>query len=182
VIQNALTRIDLTPSAGATALGYSRQFIAIGTYSDGTTQVITTSVTWTTDDAAVAIVSNADGSRGLLSTVGIGPVNVSATVQGVTGSTSHSVTPAVLVVLSLSPGSLSLGVAGSAPLTATGFFSDGSTQDLTTTVTWTSSAPGVAQVSNAGGSEGLVTGIAAGSASVSAAQGAVNASVTVTVN
>ena len=30
--------IDLTPATGGTALGYSRQFIAIGTYSDGTTK------------------------------------------------------------------------------------------------------------------------------------------------
>ena len=182
VIQNALTRIDLTPAAGGTALGYSRQFIATGTYNDGTTQILTTSVTWTTDDAAVAIVSNADGSRGLLSTVGLGTVSVSATAQGVTGSTTHAVTPAVLVWLSLSPGALSVGIAGSAPLVATGFFSDGSTQDLTTTVTWASSAPGVAQVSNAGGSEGLVTGIAAGAGVIWAAQGAVSSSVNVTVN
>ncbi|MDP1827233.1 MAG: Ig-like domain-containing protein [Archangium sp.] len=182
VFQNALTHIDLTPAAGGTALGYSRQFIAIGSYSDGTTQALTHLVTWTSDDAAVAIVSNADGSRGLFSTVGLGNVTVSATYQGITGTAPHAVTPAVLVMLNLTPSSLALGVAGTAQLTATGFFSDGTTQNLTSTVTWTSSAPATVQVSNAPGSEGLVTGIAVGSASISAAQGAVSASLTASVN
>ncbi|MDP3157348.1 MAG: Ig-like domain-containing protein [Archangium sp.] len=182
VIQNALTSIALTPASGGTALGYSRQFIAIGTYNDGTTQVITGLATWTTDDASVAIVSNADGSRGLLSTVGTGNVTVSATYQGVTGAASHAVTPAVLVAMSLSSSSVTINVAGSTQLTATGYFSDGSSQDLTSTATWSSSAPGVAQVSNASGSEGLVTGIAAGSAQISATQGSVSADANVTVN
>ncbi len=182
VIQNALSSIDLTPASGGTALGYSRQFIAIGTYNDGTTQVLTGLVTWTTDDAAVAIVSNADGSRGLLSTVGTGNVTVSAVYQGVTGSAPHAVTPAVLLAMSLSSSSSTIAVAGSTPFTATGFFSDGSSQDLTTTTTWSSTAQSVAQVSNASGSEGLVTGIAAGSAQISAAQGSVSASASVTVN
>ncbi len=182
VIQNALSSIDLTPASGGTALGYSRQFIAIGTYNDGTTQVLTDVVTWTTDDAAVAIVSNADGSRGLLSTVGMGNVTVSATYQGITGTAAHAVTPAVLVAMSLSSSSVTLSVAGSTQLTATGFFSDGSSQDLSTTVTWSSTAQSVAQVSNASGSEGLITGIAAGSAQVSASQGSVSASASVTVN
>lgn len=182
VIQNALSSIALTPPSGGTALGYSRQFIAIGTYNDGTTQVLTGLATWMTDDSTVAIVSNADGSRGLLSTVGVGNLTVSATHQGITGSAAHAVTPAVLVALGLSSSSLTLSVAGSSQLIATGSFSDGSAQDLTTSVTWSSTDSAVAQVSNAGGSEGLVTGIAAGSAQVFAAQGSVSASASVTVN
>ncbi len=182
VIQNALTRIDLTPSSGGTALGYSRQFIAIGTYSDGTTQVLTNVVTWTTDDSSVAIVSNADGSRGLLSTVGTGNVMVSATHQGVTATAPHAVTPARLIAITLSPSSVSLAVGATAQLTATGSFSDGTTQDLSRSVTWSSSAQTIAQVSNAAGSEGLVSAIATGTAAISAAQGTVSASLNVTVN
>jgi trimeric autotransporter adhesin len=67
------------------------------------------------------------------------------------------------------------------PLSAVGSYSDGSTQDLTATVTWSSLAPGTAQVSNATGSAGLVTGVAAGIATVRAQSGAMIRSVTVTV-
>ena len=182
VIQNALTSIELTPGSGGTALGYSRQFIAIGTYNDGTTQVLTGLVTWTTTDSAVAIVSNADGSRGLFSTVGTGSVTVSATHQGVTGSAIHAVTPARLLFLSISPAPSSLSVGGTAQLTASGSFSDGSTQDLTATVTWSSGSQSIAQVSNASGSGGLVSGISSGTASISASQGSITTSLNVTVN
>lgn len=182
VIQTTLTRIDLTPTTGATALGYTRQFIATGTYSDGTTQLITDVATWTSSDDSVALVSNASGTRGLLSTVSVGSVTVSATWNGVTGSTSHAVTPAVLVFLTIDQPSLTLSVGSSGPLTCTGIFSDGSTQPLTTAVTWTSSDLAVAQVSNASGSEGQVSAIASGSAIVTATQGSVSASLSVTVN
>jgi hypothetical protein len=96
---------------------------------------------------------------------------------------THTVTPAVLVALALTPSSpLTLATAGTAQLTAIGFFSDGSTQDLTSTVSWVSAATGVVQVSNAVGSEGLATGIAAGNASISASLSGVTSSLNVVVN
>ncbi len=182
VIQTTLTRIDLTPTSSGTALGYTRQFIATGTYSDGTTQLLTDVATWISSDDSVALVSNASGSRGLLSTVSVGSITVSATWNGVTGSTSHAVTPAVLVFLTIDQPGLTLSVGASGPLTCTGIFSDGSTQPLTTAVTWTSSNTTVAQVSNASGSEGTVSALTSGSATVNATQGAVSASLSVTVN
>jgi hypothetical protein len=181
VTQAALASIDLTPAGGSTALGFSRQFIAIATYTDGTTQVVTTQVTWASSDTSKAFISNAAGQHGLMSTVAAGTVTISATYAGVTGSTTHTINPAVLTGLSVSPSSFSVAVAGTRQLTATGFFSDGSSQDLTGTVTWTSSASGVVQVSNAGGSHGLATGIASGSASVTATSGAQSASASATV-
>ncbi|MFT3706258.1 MAG: Ig-like domain-containing protein [Archangium sp.] len=181
VIQSTLTRIDVTPANASTALGYTRQFIATGTYSDGTTQVISDTVTWASSDESVALISNASGSRGLLSTVASGSTVVTATFGSVSGSTPHAVSPAALVFISLSPGSVSVANGNSAQLTATGFFSDGSSQDLTTTITWSSADPLIAQVSNASGSEGRVTGISAGNTSISATQGTVSASLSVTV-
>src|SRR5262249_20493069 len=52
-------------------------------------------------------------------------------------------------------------------LTATGTFSDGSTNDISNAVTWTSSAPLVAGVSNDAGSQGDVTALTNGSALIS---------------
>jgi uncharacterized protein YjdB len=181
VTQAALASIDLTPSGGSTALGYSRQFIAIGTYTDGTTQVLTTQVTWASSDTSRAFISNGASTKGLLSPVTAGTVTITASWSGVIGSTAHTVTPAALVGLSLTPSSFSVGAAATRQLTATGSFSDGSSQDLTASVTWSSSGPGVAQVSNAAGSNGLVTGIATGSAIITATSGSHFATTTVTV-
>src|SRR5439155_4793314 len=61
--------------------------------------------------------------------------------------------------------------------TAIGTFSDGSTANLTATATWQSSNAGVASVN----SSGLATGIAAGTATITASQGAKSGSATLTV-
>lgn len=181
VTQATLISIDLAPAFASTPLGFTRQFIAFGTYSNGATQILTQQVTWSSSDPTKAIISNAAGSQGLLSTVGVGAVTVTASYQGVTGTTPHTVSAAVLVGLVATPPTATIAPGADVQLTATGVFSDGSQQPLTDAVTWTSSAPAVAQVSNAAGSEGLVTGIAAGGAVITAAQGAVSATAAVTV-
>jgi uncharacterized protein YjdB len=62
-------------------------------------------------------------------------------------------------------------------LTATGVFSDGSTQDLKSTVSWTSSAVAIATVEPSG----LVKGQAVGTATITATQGTLLGTTTVTV-
>src|SRR5205823_13860267 len=52
-------------------------------------------------------------------------------------------------------------------------YTDLSTQDLTTTATWSSSNPTVASISNASGSEGLATGANTGASNITATSGAV---------
>jgi uncharacterized protein YjdB len=47
---------------------------------------VTNVVTWLSSDATIASVSNANGSRGLLSAVGVGNANVIATFQAVTSA------------------------------------------------------------------------------------------------
>lgn len=181
VTQAALAFIELNPASGATPLGYTRQFIAIGHYTDNTTQVLTSQAVWSSSDTTKALISNASSSRGLLSTVDVGTVTIEATYGGVTGSTTHTVSAATLVSLTLSPSPLTVAQAASVAMTALGSYSDGSTQDLTATVTWTSLAPSVAQVSNASGSKGLVTGVTQGNATVRAQSGSVSQTASVTV-
>jgi hypothetical protein len=53
-------------------------------------------------------------------------------------------------------------------LTATGVFSDKSTEDLTDQVNWTSGNNGIAEVSNIAPDQGLVTGLGPGSTSITA--------------
>ncbi len=62
--------------------------------------------------------------------------------------------------------------------TATGSFDDGSTQDITSTVTWSSSDSAVATIST----DGLVTGVADGNTQITATSGAISGSTTLTVS
>src|SRR5262249_51341361 len=77
--------------------------------------------------------------------------------------------PPVLESIVVTPASTSVEQGASEPLAAMGTFSDGSTQDLAGEVTWSSSAPSVAVVSAAG----VASGLAPGTASISARIGTV---------
>ena len=176
-----LVSIDVTPASPSVAKGLTRQFIATGVYTDNTTQDLSTAVTWASSDGAVATVSNAVGSNGLVSTSAVGSTTVSATSGSVSGSTSLTVTAATLVSIEVTPASPSIANGLTRQFTATGVYTDNSTQDLTTQVTWSSSDTGVATVSNAVGSNGLATTTTVGSSTVSATSGSVSGSTTLTV-
>ena len=77
----ALVSIAINPQSAAIALGTTQQFTATGTYTDGTTQDVTSVVTWSSSDATIAIISNAVGSYGLATSAGQGVATISATSQ-----------------------------------------------------------------------------------------------------
>jgi hypothetical protein len=83
------------------------------------------------------------------------------------GSSSDAVhrrrTRVVLQSISVAPASSLLNVGDTVQLTATGSFSNGTTQDITQTATWTASDANVASVS-----AGLVTTLAAGNVTITA--------------
>jgi hypothetical protein len=176
-----LVSIEVTPAAANLANGLTQQFSATGIYADNSTQDLTTQVTWASSDSAVATVSNAAGSKGLATTAGVGSATVSATIGDVTGSTALTITPAELVSIEVTPAVTSVANGLTQQFTATGVFSDSSTQDLTSQVTWASSNDAVATVSNAAGSNGLATTIGVGSTTVSATSGDVTGDTTLTV-
>ena len=55
----ALTSITLSPNGVSLGLNGTQQFVATGTFADGSTQTITNSVTWTSNTPAVVGVNNA---------------------------------------------------------------------------------------------------------------------------
>jgi uncharacterized protein YjdB len=85
---------------------------------------------------------------------------------------------ASLTGLAITPDAVSIATAATVSLHATGVLSDGTTKDLTSSVTWSSSDSNVASVSPAG----VATGVATGTVTVTAHSGAFAGSATVTVN
>lgn len=177
-----LASIDVTPSHPSAALGTTQAFVATGTYTDSSTQDLTSAVTWSTSDPAVATVSNAEDSRGLATTVAVGSTTIAATLGGTSGSTTLTVSAADLVVIAVSPDVAELAQGTSQAFSALGLFSDGTKQDLTEQVTWSSSDDSIATVSGANGSHGLVVGVGVGSVTISAAFAGVVGSATVEVS
>jgi 6-phosphogluconolactonase (cycloisomerase 2 family) len=175
-----LVSISVTPAALAIAKGTQQQFTATGTYTDNSTQDLTTAVTWNTTGSA-ATISNAGGSQGLATGADVGQSILSATLGSVAGSSTLTVTAATLVSIGVTPATPSISNGTQQLFTATGTYTDHSTQDLTTSVTWSSSNTAIASVDNSAGSKGLASAVAAGSTTISAALGTVNGSTTLTV-
>jgi 6-phosphogluconolactonase (cycloisomerase 2 family) len=177
-----LVSIAVIPATPSIADGTTQQFAATGAYTDGSTQPLTLAATWRSSDATVATISNAPGTNGLASSVGPGSATITATVGSIAGSTLLTITPATLVSIAVTPAVPSITNRSTQQFTATGSYTDGSTQNLTATVTWGSSAPSIAVISNAADSNGVATGAASGSTSISAVLGSISSpAVTLTV-
>jgi plastocyanin len=84
--------IMVMPANPSIAPGTTEQFMAMGTLSDGTTQDLTSQVTWASTNAAVATVSNAAGSQGLATARASGNTTISASLGGIVGSSVLTVT------------------------------------------------------------------------------------------
>ncbi len=177
----ALVSIGVTPANPSIADGLTRQFMATGIYTDNSTQDLTASVAWTSSDPTVASVSNASVSHGLATGVSPGSVMISAASGSVSGSMSLTVTPAVLVSIALIPATPSIANGTQQQFTASGTYTDASTHDVTTAVTWSSSDVTVASISNAAGSSGLATSLSQGSITISAALGTITGATSLTV-
>ena len=159
-----LRKLQVIPALASVPAGATQQFHATGTYTDGSTADLTSSVTWSSSDPSLATVD----ANGLATGVGVGTATVSATSGAVRGSAFMQVTPAVLGSLAVDPVLASVPAGATQQFRATGTYTDGSTADLTSSVTWSSSDPGLATVD----ANGLATGVGVGTATISAGSGA----------
>jgi uncharacterized protein YjdB len=141
-----MTSLVIITQTSSIALGQTTQLKAMGMYSDGSSKDLTQSAVWTTANPEVASVD----SSGLVASVAVGSVSVTAANGGHHGSLVLTVSKAALVSLTVSPSGSSVALGNTIQLAATGTYSDKSTQDLTGGVNWASSQPGVAVVSSSG--------------------------------
>jgi len=172
-----ISSIEVTPDNPSIAKGATQQFTATGTFSDGTTQDITTSVTWGSMNPSVATISNDDGLFGLTTAVAVGTSSITASFRGCTDSTILTVTPAVLLSILVSPASPSIETGTTRQFIAIGTYSDNTMADITASVTWGSSNTSVAGIS----SNGLATSVSAGSTTIQAVLGNVSMNTTLIV-
>ena len=141
-----LSSIAVTPANPTIQTGATRQFTATGTYSDLSTQNITSQVTWASSSTAVATIRGS----GLATGMSAGITTISATLSGKTGSTTLTVQAAPAPTLSsiaVTPANPTIQTGATQQFTATGTYSDLSTQNITSQVTWASSSTTVATIS-----------------------------------
>lgn len=163
-----LESIQITPSGPSVPLGENQQFSATGHYHDGSSKGITASVVWASSNTTVVTMSGG----GFATSRSTGSSTISATLSGVTGHGTLTVTNAILVSIAITPANSNLLLGTLQQFTAIGTFSDQSTHDITSSVTWVSSNDHVASISGSG----LTTALALGSLTISATSGTISAS------
>jgi hypothetical protein len=187
IVRPRVATIDLTPSpAVVMQRGTTRQFQAFATYTNGTRKDVTAQVLWSSTNEAAATVENAaPDKKGLVTAVAPGDATILATdaesnVQGrstvfVTG------TAAQLAAIMVTPNPATFAVGQTQPFKAVGVFSDGTSRDVTSEVTWTSSRADVATIDAKGEAKGVAVGettiTATGTVSSTAVKGSAAASV-----
>lgn len=176
-----LVSIAVTPANPSTPLGETNQFTATGTYTDATTQDLSSVVTWSSSDTTNATISNASGSKGLATTIDPGTSTISAAYNSLTGSTTFTVSPASLVSIAVTSSASTVAKGLTQQFTATGTYTDASILDITSSVTWSSSSVPTASISNAGGSEGLATAADVGTTTITATSNAISGDATFNV-
>ncbi len=171
----ALVSIAVSPLNPSIPKGQTQQFTATGTYTDNSTQPLTTQVTWVSATQATATIS----ATGLATGVGTGTSSITAALSGVTSpGVTLTVTAATLVSIAVTPASPSIAKGQTQQFTATGTYTDNSTQPLTTHVTWGSGTQATATIS----ATGLATGVGTGTSNITAAlSGVTSPGVTLTV-
>ncbi|WP_410210300.1 Ig domain-containing protein [Aquirhabdus sp.] len=171
VVTATLQSVTVTPTSASVAAGLTQQFSATGNYSDGTSQAIA-SPTWTSSDQTVATI---DG-KGLVTSRKAGTATLTASFNGISGSTTLTVTTAKLQSITVTPASSSVAAGLTQQFTATGNYSDGTSQAIATPA-WSSSDTTTATVNTTG----LVTSIKAGSATLTATLSGISGSAALTV-
>jgi uncharacterized protein YjdB len=167
-----LIGIGVTPADPTLAIGSNQQFAATGTYSDNSTQNLTNQVTW----SAAPLSTAAIGPSGVAQALAAGQATITASLGAISNSTMLTVSPPppTLVSLAIAPLAPSVAVGNSQQFYATGTYSDGSSQELTSIATWTSLSPAVTTIA----SSGLAAALTIGTSIIGAGVGAIAAPTT----
>ena len=155
-----VTTVTVAPTSASVVAGATTPLTA--TVKDQNGSVMTgQTVTWTTSNSAAATVN----SSGVVTGVAAGSATITATSSGKTGTSAITVTAVAPVVttVTVAPTSASVVAGATTPLTATVKDQNGNVM-TGQTVTWSTSNAAAATVN----SSGVVTGVAAGSATITA--------------
>lgn len=106
---------------------------------------------------------------------------ITASYGGQTATTTLTVRAPTLVSITVSPNTYTIASGTALQFHATGNYSDNSTLDLTSQVSWSSTNSTAATVSNTSGSQGLSTGVNPGTVTITAVSGGVQGAASVTV-
>src|SRR5436309_5330412 len=150
--------VTLTPASATVNEGQTLQLTATLKDANGNT-LVGRSITWSSSNPSAASVNG----TGLVTGVAAGSATITATSEGKSGSSAITVVHMPVASVTVTPASGTVSAGSSLPLTATPKDANGNPL-VGRTVTWQSSNTSAATVNGSG----LVSGVAAGSATITA--------------
>jgi len=169
----AVSSVSVTPATASVVIGKTTQLNAVA--RDAAGNVLSgRAIAWTTSASAVATVD----ANGVVTGVAAGTANIAATSAGKSGQAAITVSLVPVATVTVTPNAPAVKVGATATLVAT--VKDDQGNVLTgRAVAWSSSAPAIATVD---GASGVVTGVAAGTTTITATSEGKTGSTTATVS
>jgi uncharacterized protein YjdB len=152
----SVAAVEVIPNPASVAVGQSAQLAVVLRAGDGS-ELSGRTVTWSSSDEAVATVS----ATGLVNGLATGAATITATSEGISGSSALSVSAVSVATVEVAPPQANLLVGASVQLAATAKDAGGAVLPGRP-ATWTTSDAALARVNPAG----LVTGMGAGTATI----------------
>src|SRR3569833_96381 len=168
-----LKSITVTAPVPSLVSGATEQLTASAVYSESSTQSITSQAAWQSSDPTVAVVD----AGGKLTAQKTGSVSVTATWNSISGTAGVSVPAAALSSITVTPLVFSIASGQSKQLSALVVYADGTSQDVSSQATWSSSTSATTVDAS-----GLVTGSSAGTSTITATIGSKSGSAAATVS
>jgi len=182
IVDATVNSIVITPANVTLPWGTKQQFSATALFSDNSSVDVTQLASWSSPGLTLDYVN-----PGLATASYTGHGSVEAYLTGlpgstsvVSGSTSVTVLAPRLQSILITPGNRTMVPGSIQHFTATGHYEDGTNNDITSSAVWSSSDEQVATISNAAGSSGQASSVAAGTAAISASLQGVSQSAALT--
>ena len=157
--EDPLVGLLVTPNNLILPVGSTVQLEAIGLTENRETRILTDSVEWNIEHYAIGTISDNLDEEGLLQTHSEGSTRLYAQIDDIRSPyVDIIVTEATLERLSIHPNEIDLVEGETTELTATAYFSNGSSGDFTQQVRWVTDDGSIAQIPKPGEIKGIGVG------------------------
>ncbi|WP_016761883.1 Ig-like domain-containing protein [Leptospira kirschneri] len=178
-----LKSITINPSSSSIAKGLTQQFKAIGTFIDGSEQEITNLATWYSSKSDIVPINNSAGKKGLATALSIGSSDISAIYNSISSNKiNFNVSAATLDSIKINPVNNNIAKGLTQQYTALGVYSDSTIQDISDSVTWSSSNSDSISISNSTGTKGKATALQIGNSKITATYNSISENIDLTVS
>ncbi len=178
-VNPTLSTLTVGPTTPTFQQGSTLQMAATGTFNDGTTQDLTNKAFWSTSDSTIASIT----TTGLVTGASPGTATITAASGTVSGSTTITIALANITSIAVTPTSSTITEGSTQQYKAVATLAGGTTQDITSSVTWATSNASAGTINSSGLFTAVTTGIPPNQVTtISATSGVITGQATLTVD